>query len=67
MRRNMYVFLPSYNGSEEGDESTNYLLPQYLGYMCHIYNSSLNGSLEKDMCQRTNSQVYQWNLSPYNV
>ena len=32
---------------EEGDESPTYLLANKLSYMCHIYDSALNGGLVK--------------------
>ena len=54
----MYVLLPSYNGSEEGDDSPTSVLSCQLVYMCCTYNSALNGRLYNVSCQGTNVQMY---------
>ena len=50
----MYTVLPSYNGSEEGDESPASVLDRRLGYTCHINNNALNKILDNDSFQYTN-------------
>ena len=47
-KRNIYIFISSYNILEEVDDSPTYLPVCTLGYMCWTYNATLNISLEND-------------------
>ena len=53
-----YIF-PLYSVFEEGDESPTLVLAQKQVYMCCIYNSDLNGSLDNYIFQPTYGQQYK--------